>query len=90
MVQLFGIVAAVLSLVCVLLGLPAQIMKNFQKKSCEGLSFLLPFTAFLSYSSWTLYGAAKPDFFLLFSQIPGAILMLIILVQFAIYKRGER
>jgi len=87
MTQFLGVAAACVSLVAIVFGLPAQIFKNFRRKTCEGLSFSLILTAFFAYSTWGLYGVSKPDFFLFVSQFPGAILMGIILFQFAIYRK---
>ena len=87
MSDFLGIAAVIASLTCVTLGVPMQIYKNFQKKGCEGLSLSLTITSFFTYSSWALYGKFKPDNFLLYSQIPGAVLMIIIIMQFFIYRR---
>jgi uncharacterized protein with PQ loop repeat len=43
MVQVFGILASIVSLVVIVAGLPAQIWKNYKNKNCTGLSFSLFF-----------------------------------------------
>jgi len=81
-----GYSALAMSLVIILCGYPVQIVKNYRRKSCEGLSLLLMATVFLAYSVWSAYACVKPDWFLVWSQIPGAFLTLIILIQFAVYR----
>lgn len=87
MINLFGVIAVCSSLIMVLFGMPRQVMKNYHRKSCEGLDLFLFIAVLLAYLSWSTYGLIKPDYFLLVSQIPGAILSAIILVQFKIYGR---
>lgn len=90
MVQFFGALAALVSLISIVIGLPAQIYKNFCRKNCEGLSLSLPLTGFFAFSIWWLYGCLKPDYFLIASQFPGAVLMSVILFQFFIYRKGKQ
>ena len=46
MSDIFGTMAAILSLTCVMVGLPNQIFKNYKHQSCRGLSFWFVFIAF--------------------------------------------
>jgi uncharacterized protein with PQ loop repeat len=84
---IFGLVAAIASLTLVALGLPAQIVKNYRRKSCEGLSPILFSLAFCTYLLWSLYGWTKPDWFLASAQTPGLVLATILLGQMICYRR---
>ncbi len=84
---LLGLIAASVSLTLVAIGLPAQIVKNYRRKSCEGLSPILFVLAFCTYLLWSLYGWTKPDWFLASAQTPGLILAIIILGQLIYYGR---
>ena len=88
MLQFLGFAAAASSLIGIGVGITLQIYKNYERKSCEGLSFILMLTAFLAYSTWAAYGFAKEDSFLEWSQTPGSVLMLVILFQFWIYRKN--
>ena len=81
-----GVIATTASLV-LLLGFVSQIMKNYRRKSCEGLSTNLIYSACIAYTLWGVYGITKPDIYLILSQIPGAILSFILLFQLFYYKK---
>lgn len=86
MSDMLGIVAVCFLLALSLFGLMAQALKNYQRKSCEGLSLILTFTVFCAYLSWGLYGVVKPDYYVLSSQGFGVIMSGVLLVQFRIYR----
>ncbi|OQB06403.1 MAG: MtN3/saliva family protein [bacterium ADurb.Bin212] len=81
-----GILATVASLMIVLLGLPAQIINNYRRKSCEGLAPQLVYAAVCTYTLWAIYGWTKPDLFLATAQTPGCILSLVLLYQLVKYR----
>lgn len=90
MSNFFGTSAVIFSLACLTFGLATQIYKNWKHQNCKGLSFWFCILAFGSYSSWVGYGVSKPDYFLCIPQIPGTILMSVILFQFWLYRKpGE-
>lgn len=84
---ILGILATIASLVISFVGVPAQIFKNFQRKSCDGLAPQLVYTACCSYTLWGLYGWTKPDIFLMVSQTPGCLLLYILLFQLYHYRK---
>lgn len=89
--SIIGILATIASLTIVLLGLPAQIVKNYRRKSCDGLAPSLVYSACFSYTLWSLYGWTKPDWFLAIAQTPGCVLALVLLFQLLIYgKKGGK
>ncbi len=85
-INILGYNAILAGLLGVIIGLVTQIIKNYRRKSTEGLSFWWILLAFYSYVSWLLYGILKQDFFLTVPQTLGSICMVIILFQFWIYK----
>jgi len=87
--SIFGILAVITSLTVTLIGFPAQIIKNYKRKSCEGIAPLLIYCACLTYSLWTLYGWTKPDLFLIISQTSGCAFSFIVLFQLFYYARKE-
>lgn len=84
---IIGILATIASLAIVLLGLPAQIVKNYKRKSCEGIAPSLIYAACFTYTLWSLYGWTKPDWFLAVAQTPGCVLAFIILFQIFYYRK---
>lgn len=86
MVDVLGSVATIASLFIVIFGLPFQIWENFRRKSCQGLTASLIYSAVLSYTLWAVYGWAKPDVYLQMAQTPGAVFAFILLFQLFYYR----
>lgn len=84
--SLYGFLAAAASMIIIFVGLPAQIYKNYTRKSCVGLDPSLVLSVVVAYGLWSLYGWKKPDYFLAISQTPGLILGLVILFQMIYYR----
>lgn len=89
MTAFLGYLALTVSLTVLIWGLPAQIINNYRRKSCKGLSLSLMIMVFFAYLIWAVYGLSKPDWFLVFSQTPGAILTAVILMQFFKYRTSN-
>lgn len=87
--QSLGYVAAGVSLLLIFVGFPRQILKNHRRKSCEGIDITLAISAFAAYTAWSAYGWSVGDKFLIWSQTPGALLALILLVQFYRYRKSR-
>jgi len=87
---IFGIAASIASLLLVLIGFPAQIVRNYRRKSCEGLDPTLYWFALVTYTCWGLYGWTKPDIYMKLAQTPGAILTATIIIQFYYYKKRRK
>ncbi len=85
--SVIGILATIASLTIIVLGLPAQIIKNYQRKSCDGIAPSLIYSSCFTYALWSIYGWTKPDWFLVIAQTPGLILILIILFQLIYYRK---
>jgi uncharacterized protein with PQ loop repeat len=84
--QTLGLTASVLTIILVFIGLVSQVIKNYKRKSCGGLSLIYFIIIFFAYTSWSLYGFSKSDWFLIIPQTAGALISVILLFQFYIYK----
>ena len=83
----FGTLATVASLVIIVVGLPAQIIKNYRRKSCDGMEPLLVYSAFVAYALWSFYGWTKPDWFIFVSQTPGLLMAFVLVFQLFYYRK---
>ena len=84
-----AIVAAltlILSLLTKFIGLPDQIVKNYKRKSTDGLSFSYYLIAFLSYVAWTAHGLIQHDSVIVFAQVLGIVTTGAILCQMLVYR----
>lgn len=82
-----GSLAMLASLVIIVLGIPAQIIKNYRRKSCDGLAPSLIYSASVTYFLWSMYAWMKPDWFLAVAQTPGCVLSLVLIFQLLRYKK---
>lgn len=84
----FGYSALVTSVVVSCIGMPAQIIKNFRRKSTEGLSLLFNLFLFLNIGSWLCYGASMEPVnkIMIVANSFGVTLLGILLIQFALYR----
>jgi uncharacterized protein with PQ loop repeat len=87
LISMLGFLAAGASLAIILLGLPAQIIKNYRRKSSDGLEPSLIYSVLVAYTLWSLYGWFKPDLFLAISQTPGCVLAFVLLFQMFKYRK---
>ncbi|MDB5194139.1 MAG: hypothetical protein JWN50_153 [Parcubacteria group bacterium] len=85
-VEVIGTIATIITLLYTVLGLPAQIRKNKQRGSVEGISLFMCIMLLLTFSSWVVYAVFKKDYYILISNLPGAICALVILFQLRLYK----
>lgn len=87
--QVFGLIASILTIVLVFIGLVSQVIKNFQRKSCSGLSLIYFIVILFAYSAWSLYGISISDWYIIIPQTAGAVISLILLAQFYLYKKSN-
>lgn len=85
--NLLGSLAMVASLALAVVGLPQQVLVNYRRKSCEGLSAPLVCSVVCTYGLWSAYGWVKPDIFLGISQSLGLVFALALLIQLLYYRR---
>lgn len=89
-VKIIGWLATIFTLSYTCLGLPVQILDNHKRKSTEGLSlFMICFMA-LTMLFWTLYGCLlnPRDWCIIVGNGPGFFFCLVVIWQFAAYRRG--
>jgi len=86
--EIFGLIASVLTIILVFIGLVSQAYKNYKRKSCSGLSLVYFIIIFFAYSAWSAYGWSKHDWFLFIPQTAGSLISVVLLVQFFIYRKS--
>lgn len=89
--KLLGWSALIVTIIYTCVGLPTQIRRNHANKSTSGLSLFMIVMLTLTFMVWLAYGlATNPrNWYLIGSNLPGAIFIVIILAQFWIYRRGS-
>ncbi|MGQ0793987.1 MAG: SemiSWEET family transporter [Deltaproteobacteria bacterium] len=87
--DIVGWAAFLITVTYTCVGLPIQVRKNYLTKSTSGLSLFMMGALFLTFSVWIVYGSVKSprDWFIIASNIPGAIWAFVMLCQFRIYGR---
>lgn len=86
---IIGVLTVVVGILVKLLGFPDQFLKNYKRKSTEGLSSLFIVLAFVSYILWTLHGFYQKDLILILGQGVGVLTSGAILYQILIYRKKE-
>ena len=92
MVDLFGTLAMISSIIYLCFGLPVQIFKNYKRKSTEGLSLFLIIFCASTLLMWSLYAWVKDpkDWYIIASNIPGLIFSIVLLFQFRVYRKSNK
>ncbi len=89
-IEILGWIASIITVVYTAFGLPAQILKNFKAGSAEGLSLFLFTFLFLTFTSWVVYGIAKPDWFIVVPNGLGAICAIVLVCQIIYYGLNKK
>jgi uncharacterized protein with PQ loop repeat len=84
-----GASTLVVGILVKLLGFPDQFLKNYKRKSTEGLSSVFIILAFVSYLLWTLHGVFQNDIVLIIGQGLGVLTTGAIIFQIIIYKQKK-
>jgi uncharacterized protein with PQ loop repeat len=71
-----------------IIGFPDQIIKNYKRKSTEGLSTKFIVLSVIVYSLWTIHGFLQKDWVLFFGQGLGILTTGFILFQILYYKKN--
>lgn len=82
----FKILTVGLSLAVTGLGLTAQVRKNYQRKSVEGLSLFYFSLLAISYTCWSTYGFLQQDFVLIIPMTLGMLMSWLVTFQFFVYR----
>lgn len=85
--QFFGTGAMVLGVLGGFIGLPLQILKNWKRKSVEGLSLTFWVIVYTNTWFWVLYAVSKDktDWYLIVANMPGLVFVSVLLGQFVWY-----
>lgn len=78
---IFGILVKVI-------GFPAQIKKNYDRKSTEGLSTTMILLTFFAYILWTIHGILQKDMVLVIGQGVGILTTGVIVAQVFKYRKS--
>ena len=84
-----GILTTVLSVAIKIVGFPDQMVKNFKRKSTEGVSTTFYVLSVITYIVWTLYGLLRNDWVVIVSQGLGIVTTGIIVYQILLYKKKK-
>ncbi len=82
-----GVLTVLFSFLVKVIGLPDHIRKNRLLKSTKGVSTMLIFLLFLSYTLWTIYGLLANDWVVYLGHGIGIITTGIILLQVYSYRK---
>ena len=88
---IFGFLATATGITVASVGLPIQLLKNYKRKSVEGLSLVFWVLAYINGWCWFTYAIVKmqPDIYLIIANIPGLTFMTILLTQFVVYSKNK-
>jgi uncharacterized protein with PQ loop repeat len=78
----FGVIVKVV-------GFPAQMKTNFQRKSTKGLSTTFMALSFVTYTLWTIHGILQKDPVVYVGQGIGIITTGVVLYQIWIYRNRK-
>lgn len=87
-VELLGLIAAGITTIYTMFGVPSQVIKSYKRKSTEGLSFASIGTLFLGFVAWVLYALSMTEmnYYILIPNALGALGNAVILLQMISYK----
>lgn len=84
-----GVLTTILSIVIKIVGFPDQMVKNFKRKSTEGISTTFYVLSVITYVVWTIYGLLRSDIVVVISQALGIVTTGIIVYQIFIYRKKK-
>ncbi|MCK4809171.1 MAG: PQ-loop repeat-containing protein [Candidatus Aenigmarchaeota archaeon] len=86
---IIGILTVVIGILVKIIGFPDQFMKNYKRKSTEGLSSMFILLAFVSYILWTIHGYLQNDLVLVVGQGVGILTTGMIVFQLVHYRKKK-
>jgi len=84
---IIGILTVTFGVLVKIIGFPDQIIKNYKRKSTQGLSTKLIFLSAIGYILWTVHGFLRNDWVLVVGQGLGIITTGAILGQIIYYRK---
>jgi len=85
-----GALTVIIGVLVKILGFPDQFLKNYKRKSTEGLSTMFMLLSFLTYTLWTLHGFLQKDWVLIIGQGAGVLTTGAIIYQIIIYGKNKK
>ncbi len=86
---IIGILTVFIGILVKIIGFPDQFMKNYKRKSTEGLSSMFILLAFVSYILWTIHGYLQNDLVLVVGQGVGILTTGMIVFQLVHYRKKK-
>jgi uncharacterized protein with PQ loop repeat len=83
---IIGILTIVFGIMVKIVGFPAQMKTNYQRRSTKGLSTTFMALSFVTYALWTLHGILQKDPVVYIGQGIGIITTGAILYQIWLYR----
>ncbi|MCR4311036.1 MAG: PQ-loop repeat-containing protein [Candidatus Taylorbacteria bacterium] len=84
---IIGILAVIFSFLAKIVGHPDQMLKNYRRKSTEGVAISMFITSFLAYLFYTIHGILQKDWVVISGQSLGVFTTGIILWQAFYYRK---
>ena len=82
-----GTIATAIAILYTFIGIPSQIIRNWERGSTEGVSGLMFGLLFFCYLAWFIYAIFKKDKYLLITNITGLVSVSVLLTQiYVIYR----
>ena len=86
---IIGVLTVIIGILVKIIGFPDQFMKNYKRKSTEGLSTIFILLAFISYILWTIHGYLQNDLVLIIGQGVGILTTGMIVFQIVHYRKKK-
>ena len=86
---IIGVLAVIFSFLAKIVGHPDQMLKNFRRKSTEGVAISMFVTSFFAYFFYTIHGIIQKDWVIITGQSLGVVTTGIILWQAFIYRKKK-
>ena len=86
---IIGILTVLVGILVKIIGFPDQFMKNYNKKSTDGLSTIFILLAFISYILWTIHGYLQNDLVIIIGQGVGILTTGMIVFQIVYYRKKK-
>lgn len=84
---IIGLLTLIFGILVKVIGFPDQIIKNYKRKSTEGLSTKFIVLSVIVYLLWTIHGILQNDWVLIIGQGLGIVTTGFILFQIVLYRK---
>ena len=87
---IIAILTLIFGILVKIIGFPDQIIKNYKRKSTDGLSTKFIILSVIVYFLWTIHGFLQKDWVLVYGQGLGIITTGFILFQIIYYGKSKK